>query len=193
MVQTDEERKAKQREYYRKNREYLKKQAKKNYLKNHEKNIKYRRNWYQKNREQELERRKDYHETHKERMNKRSREYYETNKKNIKKKNKEYRIKNADVLKPKKRKRAKELQQEQKLQVFKHYSNGKVECACCHENNIGFLSLDHIHGGGGKHRKSINSNTYKWIINHDFPPGYQILCMNCNWGRRINGTCPHQM
>lgn len=192
MVQSDEERKAKQREYYQKHKEHLKAEAKKNYRNNHQKNVEYRREWYRKNRIQQIEQRKKYHQEHRDEMIQKSKKYYEKNKESIKLKNREYRIKNADILKPKKRKRAKELQQEQKLVVFEYYSNGKIECECCHESNIGFLSLDHIHGGGGKHRKAINSNTYKWIINHNFPTGYQILCMNCNWGRRINGICPHQ-
>ena len=58
MVQTNEERKAQQREYYQKNKEKLKADSKKRYLKNHEKNIQYRKDWYAKNRERELERRK---------------------------------------------------------------------------------------------------------------------------------------
>lgn len=197
MVQSDEEKKKKRAElakkYYEKNKEKLKAQAKKNYRKNHEKNTETRRKYYAENRERELERRKKWHKNNRDIAKKRHAEYYQNNKESVKKKNKAYRIKNADILKPKKRKRAKELQQEQKLVVFEHYSNGKIECECCHESNIGFLSLDHIHGGGGKHRKAINSNTYKWIINHNFPDGYQILCMNCNWGRRINGICPHKI
>lgn len=26
-----------------------------------------------------------------------------------------------------------------------------------------------------------------------WPPGYQVLCHNCNVAKRILGTCPHQM
>lgn len=24
-----------------------------------------------------------------------------------------------------------------------------------------------------------------------YPEGFQILCMNCNWGKGIYGECPH--
>jgi hypothetical protein len=27
---------------------------------------------------------------------------------------------------------------------------------------------------------------------NNFPPGYQVLCMNCNFGKRYSMICPHQ-
>jgi hypothetical protein len=30
-------------------------------------------------------------------------------------------------------------------------------------------------------------------VRNGFPPGYQVLCMNCNHGKRMNnGVCPHK-
>jgi hypothetical protein len=83
-----------------------------------------------------------------------------------------------------------------KKQVFDHYGN---QCACCGEAEETFLTIDHINGGGNQHRKQISNGslsggnqTYLWLIRNNFPDGFQVLCMNCNWGRaHNNGVCPH--
>ena len=36
--------------------------------------------------------------------------------------------------------------------VIDHYSNGKNCCACCNEKIYEFLTIDHLNGGGTKHR-----------------------------------------
>lgn len=81
-----------------------------------------------------------------------------------------------------------------RLKVIKHYSNGDNKCVCCGEPNIRFLTIDHCNNDGGIHRKTIGARRiYQWLINHNFPPGYQILCWNCNCGRAMNGgICPHK-
>jgi hypothetical protein len=58
-----------------------------------------------------------------------------------------------------------------------------------------FLQVDHINGGGGKHKRSMNNQSiYRWLVEHNFPAGFQILCSNCNIGRYKNGgVCPHQV
>lgn len=85
------------------------------------------------------------------------------------------------------------LQQSQDI-VYHRY--GGYRCTCCGETIRQFLSLDHIHGDGNKHRKEIGGRMpqlYKWIIANDFPPIFQVLCLNCNIGRHRNGgICPHQ-
>jgi hypothetical protein len=62
------------------------------------------------------------------------------------------------------------------------------------------LSLDHINLDGGAHRREVSPGRKDWGGHHLFrllrrqgwPPGYQVLCMNCNFGRtRNNGVCPH--
>jgi hypothetical protein len=79
-----------------------------------------------------------------------------------------------------------------KLTVLTHYSGGSIECNCCGEREIEFLSLDHVKGGGNQHRKQIGE-IYKWAIDNGFPSGFQVLCMNCNWGRnRFEEGCPHR-
>ena len=56
-----------------------------------------------------------------------------------------------------------------------------------------FLSVDHIEGGGGLHRKTIKADSVaQWLVHKGFPSGYQILCFNCNWAKYRLGACPHQ-
>jgi hypothetical protein len=79
---------------------------------------------------------------------------------------------------------------EKRKRVFNHYGN---KCACCGESNILFLSIDHINGGGTKHRQEIGRTPiYRWLIKNNFPEGYQTLCMNCNCAKAWWGKCPHQ-
>lgn len=35
--------------------------------------------------------------------------------------------------------------------------------------------------------------TYYWLKRNGFPPGFNVLCWNCQWGIHINkGKCPHE-
>ena len=79
-----------------------------------------------------------------------------------------------------------------KLKVVEHYSNGKNCCECCGEKEIIFLSIDHIDGGGGKHRKKVGHNMVHWIYKNNFPSGFRILCHNCNMAIGRHGYCPHK-
>ena len=84
-----------------------------------------------------------------------------------------------------------------KDKVFTHY--GEL-CACCGETNRVFLTLDHVNGDGAEHRRELGGGrttstdkTWRWLVQSNFPDGFQILCYNCNCGKRDNGgICPHQ-
>lgn len=66
-------------------------------------------------------------------------------------------------------------------------------CVCCGETDMRFLTLDHINGGGLKHRKEVGHKMHRWVVRKGFPLDFQVLCYNCNCGRAINGgVCPHQ-
>lgn len=76
--------------------------------------------------------------------------------------------------------------EEDKLSVVSHYSNGTMDCKKCGYSDIRALSIDHIKGDGAKHRREIGQhNLYKWLINNNYPDGYQVLCMNCQVIKRI--------
>lgn len=82
-----------------------------------------------------------------------------------------------------------------RLLCLQHYSNGKMECACCSEARIEFLALDHVNGGGHQERKQSgrkgSQGTITWIINNNFPKGFRVLCHNCNQSLGAYGYCPH--
>lgn len=81
-----------------------------------------------------------------------------------------------------------------RLEALQAYGGAAPSCVCCGEGTLLFLSLDHINGGGGKHRQETGGGGfYSWLRRHNYPAGFRVLCHNCNLGRQINGgTCPHQ-
>ena len=85
----------------------------------------------------------------------------------------------------------KTLRESLRQQILEHYGN---KCHCCGETRKEFLSIDHINGGGHKHRKRVGKGLafYKWFVKNNFPDGFRILCMNCNWAIGRFGYCPHQ-
>jgi hypothetical protein len=80
-----------------------------------------------------------------------------------------------------------------KDEVYLHYLvNGEIECECCGENDKDVLTMDHIEGGGTKHREEENiGDLYQWIKNNNYPDGFRILCRNCNQSLGHRGYCPH--
>lgn len=68
-------------------------------------------------------------------------------------------------------------------------------CACCRESHIEFLEIDHINGGGNKHRREIGQaakKMYRWLKVNNYPSGFRVLCSNCNKSLGAFGYCPHQ-
>lgn len=79
-----------------------------------------------------------------------------------------------------------------RLEVMSHYG---LACACCGETEYKFLGLDHIAGGGHKHRTALRKRGtafYRWIKAQGLPDGYQVLCHNCNLAKGFYGECPHK-
>lgn len=76
--------------------------------------------------------------------------------------------------------------QKLKEAAIRHYSP-EMNCVRCGFGDIRALSMDHINGGGGQHRRSIRKygyGIYDWVIKNHFPPGFQVLCMNCQFIKR---------
>ncbi len=68
-------------------------------------------------------------------------------------------------------------------------------CKCCGEQEINFLAIDHINGGGSKHRKALKKPGkmwWKWLKEEGYPKEFQILCHNCNMAKGFYGQCPHE-
>lgn len=81
--------------------------------------------------------------------------------------------------------------QKLKKGIFDHYGR---KCVCCGEKHAEFLSIDHINGGGRKHRDEVGRGRlfYKWLLDNKYPPDFRILCYNCNISLGIFGYCPHK-
>jgi len=76
-----------------------------------------------------------------------------------------------------------------RCQVIEHYG------ACCNETNLEFLCIDHIDGGGTKHRKEVGGSSirlYSWLRKNNYPIGFRVLCQNCNQSFGIYGHCFHK-
>lgn len=73
-----------------------------------------------------------------------------------------------------------------KIEVLDAY--GGPVCNGCGETEIAVLQMDHTNGGGNKHAAEIangdairgRSKMYKWLRDNNFPPGFRVLCSNCN-------------
>lgn len=101
-------------------------------------------------------------------------------------------------------KKAKERRQRLKRAALAAY--GGARCVCCGERHIEFLTIDHIDGNGAAHRREMlkergwhvpstsmsGAHFYTWLAKHSFPPGFRVLCMNCNTAHGHFGYCPHE-
>lgn len=86
--------------------------------------------------------------------------------------------------------KAPEYQQRVKADVVAHYGG---KCSCCGEGRLIFLTIDHVDGGGTKHRKVVGHGTqfYRWLVRNGYPAGFRVLCHNCNFAVGLVGVCPH--
>ena len=86
------------------------------------------------------------------------------------------------------RKRLGDNHRKERALCVKHYG---PSCKCCGEDRYEFLAIDHIHGGGRKHRMQIGGKLARWLVRNKFPEGFRILCHNCNMALGQYGFCPH--
>jgi hypothetical protein len=82
-----------------------------------------------------------------------------------------------------------------KSEVFTAYGGWK--CACCGEEERSFLTIDHMQNNGSQlRREGVHGHStmfYRWLKKSLYPKDFQVLCMNCQFGKRMNnGICPHQ-
>ena len=86
-------------------------------------------------------------------------------------------------------------QRRARLMALQHYGKSHAPaCACCGEQRLAFLAIDHIGGGGAKHRQKIGRKSITgWLKTNGFPPGFRVLCHNCNQAIGAYGVCPHEV
>ena len=92
--------------------------------------------------------------------------------------------------------RRKRLPVEIKQEVMTHYGGGICACVKCGYSDIRALSIDHINGYGAEERRALGwgrrggKTLYTFLYDNGYPPGYQTLCMNCQWIKRVeNKEC----
>lgn len=78
-------------------------------------------------------------------------------------------------------------------EVFAAYGGPKCNCPSCEVTEPKFLQIDHINNDGAQHRREIGggSHLYRWLKRNNFPPGFQVMCANCNYAKGKYGCCPH--
>jgi len=78
----------------------------------------------------------------------------------------------------------------------KKISNSDITCCnCCGENEfLIFLTIDHITNRKSTTRCNglVGIPLYTCLRVNGYPPGYQILCCNCNSAKGDSGMCPHK-
>lgn len=81
-----------------------------------------------------------------------------------------------------------------RLEALRAYGGENPICVCCGEVELKFLCFDHINNNGAEHRRTIGRSTsiYHWLRKNKYPPGFQILCYNCNNAKQYHQICPHQ-
>ena len=190
---------------------------KKQYEKNRDKYLEYAKQYRELHREEinRKSRERSRRPEVKARARKHVREYWRKNKERLTLQHKEWLSKNlqyvkqyqADYEKTPKRKtqrhgyyiktrpqKAKEERQK-RVVVIKHYSNNKINCKCCNQKGIKFLTIDHIEGRKAMNHKRRLSSTrlIDWLIKNNYPKGFQVLCWNCNCAKGFYEKCSHEV
>lgn len=85
----------------------------------------------------------------------------------------------------------KKSQAKLKAEIFAAYGN---RCACCGNDTVEFLTIDHVNNDGAAHRRgrARSGYVYREAKAEGFPKDrFQLLCMNCNAAKGWYGECPH--
>ncbi len=70
-----------------------------------------------------------------------------------------------------------------KMEALDQY--GGPACTSCGMAEADVLEIDHIDGGGRKHRREVSGGRgghtfYQWLKRNDYPAGFRVLCPTCN-------------
>lgn len=109
------------------------------------------------------------------------REYYLNNKDKTRESNKRWVINNPDKVRLIKRKD----REKRRRDVLEYYSGGALVCLRCGYSDYRALSIDHINGGKNKFPPFAGNSLYVWLKRNSYPEGYQVLCMNCQFIKKL--------
>ena len=163
----------------------------KNPIKRKEYHSKYVSSWQKRNKEKRKIYLREFYNIPENRLKRieRLKKWRENNKERLVIAHKIYNEKNREKINERHKKQHREL----RLEVLKYYGGEFPECACCGENEIKFLTIDHIENNGNEHRKMLKTRSItRWLKNNNFPTGFQVLCWNCNCSKGLWEICPHQ-
>jgi len=120
------------------------------------------------------------------------RAYWERNKEERNAAQREYYHRNKESIRTKQRVVNREAYKQQRIAILAKFGG---RCVCCGESTEVFLDVDHVNGGGNKHRKQFRSiHSYnQFLIEEAKLEDFQILCKNCNYAKFRLGQCPHQL
>ena len=147
---------------------------------------------YQKNKENILEKHRNNYKNNSKKFRERSINNYWKNPKKSREIRKTYRLGHLDEAREYNKKYRQEFSDKIKkdksnynrtafLECVSHYSHGTNRCSWddCDEDRLDTYTIDHIDGGGRKHKREKNiGNIYHWLRKNNFPEGYQIICAN---------------
>ena len=70
---------------------------------------------------------------------------------------------------------------------YKAILNYGGKCVNCGEDNLDFLTMDHINNDGSVIKRLIpgQRRIYHWLHKNNYPSGFQILCFNCNFEKSV--------
>lgn len=127
---------------------------------------------------------KIYWKKTKEKLKPRLRKYFQTHREQFKKYNEKYMSKPEAKAKRKHYEQTtlKESRWTKKRTTMEHYSGKPAHCQICGEQEIKFLTIDHIEGKKkvGHKRSLTGSKIIGYLIRNNYPTGYQVLDFNCN-------------
>jgi len=123
--------------------------------------------WYQKNKQHVAYIHKQYKIAHREHLKKTEQAYYLKNRE-------KYIIRNTE------RRRA------DRLAAINAY--GGPKCPKCGDTRLAVMTIHHINHNGAEHRRQLvngknsrGSRIFYWLRLNNYPPGFQVLCQNCNY------------
>ena len=99
-----------------------------------------------------------------------------------------YSEKNREAIRVK----AREVHEQLKAEAVAAYG-GRCACPGCHVHHAELMTIDHINGDGGEHRRQLGRSSrdfYRWLKKQGYPPGFQALCGSCNLAKSDRPECP---
>jgi len=157
------------------NPDNVKVNASNSYQKNRTKILKREKNYREKNHDKVLAGKKKHYAQNQPRLTSEKREKYWNNPEKYKAEARKSNKKNKIKIDRKK----KETHQELRKRVLESYSKGKPKCVQCGVTGIPFLNMDHIDGRKQMETDWDTGKFYRYL-DKEHPPGYQVLCYNCN-------------